>query len=164
MANQFTFSAIPANPAGLMALPEAGLDTPHKTAALAMLALLRYEEDPEGCFAMLDALRGPEPMTPYAKSFLKDRLTGKTYKPRSFFAGATPENGYTPTKPCTITISETPTSFAEENWATLYVKSSGADSPRPIKLRKKPSTGQWFITDIQCLSDIRVPADSDPWA
>ena len=33
-----------------------------------------------------------------------------------------------------------------------------------IKLRKKPSTGQWFLNDIQCLSDIRVPASEDPWA
>ena len=35
---------------------------------------------------------------------------------------------------------------------------------RSIKLRKKPSTGQWFLNDIQCLSDIRVPASEDPWA
>ena len=49
-------------------------------------------------------------------------------------------------------------------WATMFVKSSGADSPRQIKLRKKPSTGQWFLNDIQCLSDIKVPANLDPWA
>ena len=42
--------------------------------------------------------------------------------------------------------------------------SGGADNPRPIKLRKKPSTGQWFLNDIQCLSDIRVPVAEDPWA
>ena len=34
----------------------------------------------------------------------------------------------------------------------------------PIKLRKKPSTGQWFLNDIQCLADIRVPVEEDPWA
>ena len=63
-----------------------------------------------------------------------------------------------------ISVSENPYSFDEENWATLYVTSGGADNPRPIKLRKKPSTGQWFLNDIQCLSDIRIPAEEDPWA
>ena len=51
-----------------------------------------------------------------------------------------------------------------ENRAMLYVKSSGADNPRGIKLRKKPSTGQWFLNDIQCLSEIKEPAEEDPWA
>ena len=66
--------------------------------------------------------------------------------------------------PYAITVSENPYSFDEENWATLYVTSGGADHPRPIKLRKKPSTGQWFVNDIQCLADIRVPVEEDPWA
>ena len=55
-------------------------------------------------------------------------------------------------------------SFDNENWATMYVTSSGSDNPRPVKLRKKPSTGQWFLNEIQCLSDIRVPTADDPWA
>lgn len=52
----------------------------------------------------------------------------------------------------------------EENWGILYVKSSGADAERPVKLRKKPSTGQWFLNDIQCLADMRIPVAEDPWA
>ena len=89
---------------------------------------------------------------------------GKTYKVKSFFAGATVENGYTPTMPLTITISDNPYSYPDPNWATLYLKSAGADTVRPIKFRKKPSTGQWFLNDYQNLSDIRVPAADDPWA
>ena len=88
----------------------------------------------------------------------------KCYKPFSFFNGATPENGYKPTTPYTIAIYENPYSFDNENWATLWVKSGGGDNMRSIKLRKKPSTGQWFLNEIQCLSDIRVPASEDPWA
>ena len=34
---------------------------------------------------------------------------------------------------------------------------------RPISLRKKPSTGQWFVVEIQYLSDIRIPASQDAW-
>ena len=33
-----------------------------------------------------------------------------------------------------------------------------------VSLRKKPSTGQWFIWEIFFLSDIRTPAAQDPWA
>lgn len=163
-SEKFTFANLPESVDTLMALPEASLDSPFKTTALAMVALLEYEKNPEACYAMLVALRGPDPMTPYAKSFIKERLTGKTYKVKSFFEGATVENSYTPNQPYSIIVSDNPYSFTEENWATMYVQSAGADSPRSIKLRRKPSTNQWFINDIQCLSDIRVPAEADPWA
>ena len=160
----FTFSSVPASAAELAALPEANLDSPFKTTALTLLVLCRYEEDPAACFAMLDFLKGPEPLNPYQKQFLTERLKGKAYKARSFFAGASPENGYTPGTPYTITVRENPYSFDNENWAVLWVQSSGADNLRQIKLRKKPSTGQWFLNEIQCLSDIRTPVSEDPWA
>ncbi|MBQ8759203.1 MAG: hypothetical protein IJZ20_05870, partial [Clostridia bacterium] len=86
------------------------------------------------------------------------------YIPFSYFIGATPENGYAPSTPFTIEVFENPYSFDNENWATLWVKSSGADNMRSIKLRKKPSTGRWFLNDIQCLSEIRVPTSDDKWA
>lgn len=66
--------------------------------------------------------------------------------------------------PYRVRVSSTPYSFDNENWATLYVHSAGSDSPRPIRLRKKPSTGQWFLVEIQFLSDIRTPAAQDKWA
>lgn len=161
----FVFSELPKNVDELRSLPEASMDSEFKTAALAIVALLRYEQDSEAAIAMIDYLRGPDPLSNYGKSFLKDRLSGKYYKVRSFFAGATVENNYTPAEPYSITVKDNPYSYQEENIATLYLKSSGADSERPIKLRKKPSTGQWFLTgDIACLADIRVPAALDPWA
>lgn len=160
----FTFSALPTNVNELRALSEASLDSAFKTTALTILALCRYEADPSAALEMLDFLKGPAEVSTYEKQFIQERLRGKEYKARSFFAGATPDNGYQPTTPYTITVRENPYSFDEENWATLYVTSGGADNPRPIKLRKKPSTGQWFLNDIQCLSDIRVPVTEDPWA
>lgn len=160
----FVFAQLPQNKEELMALPEADLSSAYKTAALSMVALLMYEKDPENCFGMLDALRGPEPLSVYDKSFIKDRLAGKEYKVKSFFKGATTENGYVPTEPYTITVTENQNSFSEENWAILYLRSAGADSEREIKLRRKASTGQWFLNDLLCLSDIKVPATADPWA
>ena len=160
----FTFASFPNNLAELQALKEASLDSAFKTTALTIVALCSYEKNPEGCIEMLNFLKGPEDLSTHEKDFIKERLNGKFYKTFSFFEGATPENSYTPNVPYIIKVSENPYSFDEENWATLYVKSSGADNPRPIKLRKKPSTGQWFLNDIQCLSDIRIPVKDDPWA
>ena len=38
-------------------------------------------------------------------------------------------------------------------------------APRPVKLRQKPSTGEWFLWEYSSpLSGIRIPASQDPWA
>ncbi|MBQ9141605.1 MAG: hypothetical protein IJX63_07405 [Lachnospiraceae bacterium] len=160
----FTFASLPTSVAELQALPEASLDSAFKTTALCVAALCNLEKDANATWEMLDYLKGPEAVNEREKAFIKERLAGKQYKTFSFFKGATPDNGYTPATPYTITVSENPYSFDEENWATLYVTSGGADSPRPIKLRRKPSTNQWFINDIQCLADIRIPTSQDAWA
>ncbi|MBR6812575.1 MAG: hypothetical protein IKM51_04290 [Oscillospiraceae bacterium] len=160
----FTFAALPATLSELQALGEASLDSAFKTTALTILALCRYETYQSAALEMLNFLKGPEDVSTYEKQFIAERMRGKEYKARSFLAGATPENGYQPTVPYSVTVSENPYSFDNENWATLYVTSGGSDNPRPIKLRKKPSTGQWFLNDIQCLADIRVPVEEDPWA
>ncbi len=160
----FSFPSLPANVSQLKALPEASLDSAFKTVALTIAALCRYEQSPDEAFEMLDFLKGPENLSTYEKQFIGERLKDKAYIPRSYFAGATPQNSYAPSVPYTITVIENPYSFDNENWATLYVASGGADNPRPVKLRKKPSTGEWFLNDIQCLSEIRVPVSEDPWA
>ena len=163
-SESFTFSSLPTNLSELQTLPESTLDSPFKTAALTLAVLCRYKEDCDATFEMLDFLKGPESVSPYEKQFYKERLYEKEYIPFSYFDGATPDNGYTPSAPMTIAIYENPYSFDNENWATLWVKSGGADNMRSIKLRKKPSTGQWFLNDIQCLSEIRLPKEADPWA
>lgn len=163
-SESFTFEALPQDLAQLKALPEASLDTAFKTAALTIAALCLFKDAPEAMYEMLDFLKGPEDVSGYEKQFVKERLTEKEYIPFSYFKGATPANGYTPTKPYVIEVYENPYSFDNENWATLWVQSGGADNMRSIKFRKKPSTGQWFLNDIQCLSEIRLPAELDKWS
>ena len=164
VSESFSFVKMPEDVNEMRKLPEAVLDSPYKTTALTMVALYCYEQNTEEAIRMLDFLKGPDQVSTYEKQFIQERLKGKEYKARSFFAGATPENGYHPTVPYRISVEATPYSVDNENWATLYVTSSGSDNPRPIKLRKKPSTGQWFLNDIQCLADVRVPTEEDPWA
>ena len=160
----FTFAALPAQLSELKTFPEAALTSPFAAAALSLAALASFGRAPEAAYEMLDFLKGPEPLSPYEKQFIRERLDGKDYKILSYFDGATPANGYTPDRPYRIRVSAGPYSYPEENWATMLVHSGGADSPRQIRLRRKPSTGQWFLVELQCLSDVRVPAAADPWA
>ena len=166
-AHSFTFNSLPQNLDELKALPEASLTDPYAVAALTLAALTRYGTSSSDCFEMLNFLKGPEPLSGYEKQFIRERLEGKTYKPFSYFKGATPRNNYTPSQPFIVTIDSNQYSFTTDGsghqWCTMWVTSGGADNPRSIKLRKKGSTGQWFLNDIQCLSDIRTPVAEDKW-
>ena len=163
-SERFVFGKLPQNVEEIKLFPEASLDTPFKTAALTIISLCLFKSNPDEMYEMLNFLKGPENVSNFEKQFINERLKGKEYLPFSYFDGVTPENGYTPQEPMTIEIYETPYSFDNENRATLWVKSGGADNMRSIKFRKKPSTGQWFLNDIQCLSEIRPPKEADPWA
>ena len=160
----FRFQEIPTTLEALKALPEADLKTPYKTAALTLLALMNYETAPDTCIEMLNFLSGPDPLSQLEKQFLQEALSGKFYKPASFFEGATPDNGYQPNRPYVPKVSENQYSHRDETHTVLYLKSGGADLPRQIDFRKKPSTGQWFVTSYNFLSDIRIPKAEDPWA
>ena len=159
---KFTFAALPESLDELKALPEATLDTPFKTAALTLCALCAYAASSEIGIEMLNWLKGPQPLSTYELQFLRDRIKGKSYVPFSYFAGAKPENDYTPTQPFTVTISDNPYSYQEDGYATMHLSSGGADSPRQIKLRKKGE--QWFLWEQFILVGIRVPKSENPWA
>jgi len=73
----------------------------------------------------------------FDKQFLRDRLTGKDYVPRSYLKGTSPENDYEPAQPYIIEVLENPYSYDNDGYAKLYIRSSGADSPRPIVLKQK---------------------------
>ena len=139
-------------------------NTPQQTAAYAIAALVRYTENAEAGIAMLDVLRGPRPLNNFNKQFLRDQLRGKEYTAKSYFDGANPDNNYTPSMPYTLTVSENPYSYQNEGYARLLLKSGGADNPRFITLRLKPSTGEWYLWEYEgLLAGIRVPAKDDPW-
>lgn len=97
--------------------------------------------------------------------FLRDRLRGKEYLPLAYFEGAAPENSYTPAQPYVLNVLPDPRpQDMEPGYLRLFLRTAGADSPRPIKLRQKPSTGEWFLWEYSSpLSGIRIPAAQDPW-
>ncbi len=160
----FRFEKLPETVEELKALPEAVLDTPYKAAALTVLALCEYAKDREAGKEMLNFLKGPSPLMPSDIQFLNDRfMDGKDYVPRSFLAGAAPDNDYTPSAPYTLTVSANPYSYQTEGYAVLWLQSGGADSARQVKLRCKGNT-TWYLWEQYLLSDIRKPKSSDPWA
>ena len=163
---EITLNRLPKTLQELQAMPQAGLTNPEEVAALAVAALALYPENPSETENLFDYLRGPKPLNGIDKQFIKDRFRGKEYLMRSYFVGATYENNYTPALPYRVVVSENAYSRSqfEEGYLTLYVACSGADSPRPLKLRNKPSTGQWFLWEQQLLTGIRIPRESDPWA
>ena len=136
-----------------------------KVAAYAVAALARYEQSPADAYAMLDALMGPRPLNSADKQFIQDRFRSKMYLMRSYFKGATPKNNYTPSHLYTVEVQTNDYTYQQEGYARFLITCGGADSPRPITLRKKGSTGEWFLWDYKALlSGIRTPASEDPWA
>lgn len=164
--SEITLNSLPKTLDELKAMPQAALTVPEEVAALTVAALALYPENPAETEKMLDFLRGPRPLNGIDKQFIRDRFRGKEYLMRSYLVGSTPENNYTPVQPYRVTVSENNYSRTQfvDGYLTLYVACSGADSPRPLKLRNKPSTGQWFLWEQQLLTSIRIPQVADPWA
>lgn len=161
---QIVFNNLPETYEQFTALPQASLSTPFQTAAMAVLAFCFHPKDKEICYRMIDYLRGPRPMNNMEKSFINDRFRDKDYVPRSYFVGATPTNDYQPGTPYTIEVSENSHSYDEQGIAKLFICSGGADSPRPIQLRKAKDN-KWYLWEYSSiLSGIRQPESSDPWA
>lgn len=160
----YRFTALPQTAEELTALWEAQPSAPEYTAALCIAAFCRYPASREDCNAMIDLLRGPNPMAEADRQFIADRFRDKDYVPRSYFAGAVPDNDYTPDEPFTLTITADAHSFDTENTARLFVSSGGADSPRPITLRLAKD-GKWYLWEYSSLLlDIRPAAADNPWA
>ena len=133
---------------------------------MTVLAFCYYPQNKDLSLQMLNYLRGPRPLSGGDLSFFADRFRDGDYVPRSYFKGAVPENNYEPAEPYTIEFFENPYSRANynEGYLTLYINSGGADSARSVKLRLKPSTGQWFLWEQFLLVGIRTPVSADPWA
>lgn len=140
--------------------------SPDNTCALFICALTLYAKNPTDGIAALNTLRGPRPMNGFDTQFIRDRFRGKEYLATAYFDGATPENGYAVAPPYTLTVmDDLRPQDVEAGYLRRFLTTAGADSPRPIKLRNKPSTGEWFLWEYSSiLSGIRIPAAADPWA
>lgn len=137
--------------------------SPSHVAAFFIVAICSYSENRDECFKMIDILKGPQKMTTMEKQFFCNRMMGKSgYIGKAYFEGAKPDNDYTPKLPYTVFVEENQDTYSEAGYATVYVKNGGAESPRPLKLRKKGK--HWFLWEYTgLLADIHKPISSDPW-
>ena len=155
------FETLPQNIGELRGMPQASMKNPFEVAALVVAVLCRYEESQQDALDMLNFLRGARPISPYDIQFLRDRLAGKSYIPRSYFAGATSENGYKPDVPYSVTVSDDPYSYADNGFVKLDIRSGGADSPRQVQLRQKGE--QWYLWENFLMADVKAPGKRDDW-
>ncbi len=163
---QITIDRIPTTLSEFEALASRLRQTPQGVCALFLCAVKLFDKNRDEGIQAMDLLRGPRPMSPYDAQFLRDRLRGKSYLPLAYFEGATPQNGYTPRTPYVLNVLDDPRpQDIEAGYLRLFLRTTGADSTRPIKLRQKGSTGEWFLWEYSSiLSGIRIPASEDPWA
>ena len=161
-----TLSAMPKSANEMRAMGEFNLCDPYAVAAFAVCALNCYPTDRDATKEMMNVLKGPEPLSTRELQFINDRfMDTKGYVTRSYFSGTSPDNDYTVSAPYTVTIIEYSNSRENEGYLRLFLKSTGADSPRPVVLRHKPSTNEWFIWEFESLlSGVRAPKSTDKWA
>ena len=161
---KITVSSVPTTSEEFSALPQNDLSKPENTCVMFLLALALYLKDSDAGVAALNTLRGPRPLSNYDIQFLRDRLRGKSYLPLAYFDGATPANNYVPSNPLTLeVIADSRPLDIEEGYLRLFLKTTGADSPRPIKLRQKGDS--WYLWEYSSiLSGIRIPSEADAWA
>lgn len=158
------FNTIPECLEDFKALPQAAISTPVDAAAMAILAFSIYPKDSNLSLQMVEYLRGPRPMNGIDRQFIADRFRGKDYVPRSYFAGATPNNNYAPTKPYAVTVSENTYTYANPGYAKLFLQSGGADDPRPVTLRQAKDE-KWYLWEYSSiLLGVRPPESTNPWA
>lgn len=141
---------------------EYGIENPLEVTAFFVAAISRYNESPEDAFAMIDVLRGPQPMSDNDKSFMEERFSDKLYLADAYFDGAEPGNDYMAEAPFSITVYSVSVE-PPEGYAYAEVKTAGADSPRRISLREKD--GNYYIWEYNgILLSIKLPKSEDPWA
>ena len=157
-----TFEALVATLEEFTELQQAAMRSPYDTAAMMVMALNRYAQNSAVAITMINHLKGPVPLTARELGFIKMQMFD--YLARSYFAGATPQNDYTPSQPYTVDISDNPNSYIEQGCAKLYISCGGADSPRPVTMRLAKD-GKWYLTEYSSLLlGCRKPESTNPWA
>lgn len=150
-------SSVPTDIASFEKFRNENAKTPEGGFITMLFALKMYKENPdEGIKAIIVAVdsknlsagSGPKSYKGFvldnSATYLLGQVERYPYMFDSYFPGATPENGYTPSNP-PYTFTLTSNRFSgdiESGEIKLFLKSSGADMPRPALMRKA-ANGFW---------------------
>ena len=172
--SEVTLSSLPATIDDFLVLREAHGNNPAGTAALFVAAMIRYAEDQAAGLPMLVSIlvndnsllvaaqagRGYRGYDLSANTrYLIDRLPPAPWISRSYIVGTSPENGYSlPEGGLRLAFSTNRYSQVSADEVRIFVACSGADSPRPLRLRRN-SAGLWKVVEFSSLVvGIRQPA------
>ena len=154
------FSVLPATLAELTASPYNDLRTPMNTAALFVVALNVYNQDRAEAIAMINYLRGPNPLNSDDIRLLNEHMAQNNKEgclARSYLAGAIPQNGYTPSQPYTIAITDNPYTYYDGAVATVFVWCGGDNNPRSITMCKSADS-LWYLGELSLLDGVQPSA------
>ncbi|NJO87731.1 MAG: hypothetical protein HC831_01310 [Chloroflexia bacterium] len=148
-AQTVTIKEVPKTVDDFVKLRDKIAKTPEGGAAIFMLALKIYTDDPKlgkQCLVVAvdrNSLREGEVYKGYEllsadMELIKRQIINKDRKlPNSYIKGSSPENNYKVKPPYVFEFMSNPSSGdAETGTYKIFVKCSGADSPRPITLVK----------------------------
>jgi hypothetical protein len=152
-ATVVTINRIPYSLAKFLELREMVAHTPQGAVAMMIVAMRIYQQYPEAGMKCLTA-NSTSPLISASTANdsyngqrmsntneLKRKLNDYSYLPLVYFKGASPVNGYTPDGPpykvelTTNQYSYTPSTDGSMR-VKLFVATQGADSPRPVTVRK----------------------------
>ena len=169
------FNELPQSVEELKQIYRTGDNGKYITMALAICAFRIWTpETQDVCNGMLEAiLNSPTcgmTFNNFGKQFVKDRMMQNNkfpYIANAYFDGATPENGYQPTEPLTITLEEyvynipASTMYGPTlNLERVVTNFKGADTARYMDLYMDPKDNQWYIWSDSykgLLADIKNP-------
>jgi len=161
---------LPSDVQEFLALRDDLSGTPAGGAAVFVVALALWSRDPAlgtACLtAALDAshlVDGPEGISgkqpaPLVLRNLRERLGSAAHVVRSYFAGTSPQAGYAWPQELSIRVLEPAGSVGPAD-AKVFVRSTGADSPRPVRVVLSPK-GHWKAREWSSLEvGVRAPAN-----
>lgn len=165
LALAFALAACRANPAADAASLHAERGTTPEGALLhwverAVAASSGADADLVALGELTIPLRGVEHWWKRNSNFtFAERLTAKPHIFRSYLAGATPQNQYTPSEPHTLAVEHSERDPDGRGWR-VRLRSGGADLARWVYLKQSEQTGLWYVNDWANLYvDIRPPVD-----
>lgn len=140
--------------------------TPAGALAVWLEAAMAYPDDPQGSAAVIRALTLPlrdDPdwaSKPSNRTFV-ERLEGQPHVFRSYAEGATPDNGYAVDRG-SWTLAVDHVEAGDPRGTKIFVRSGGADSPRPAYLKQSTTTGLYYLDEFSSLYvGIRPIVDPD---
>ncbi|MCQ2417416.1 MAG: dockerin type I repeat-containing protein, partial [Oscillospiraceae bacterium] len=139
--------------------------------AATILAIHTYGTDKEEAFKMLEYIYGPnQTFSNFDKQFVQTQFMTKENEvlQNCYFGGASPENGYTPDEPITITLEEGPYMIKGSNGTPdrymSFIYFDGADTERYMDVFKS-SGGTWYGYESQykhLLAGVKEPTGTAP--